>query len=302
MEFTEHIFEFKPDYDGRVISTLVYARCASQRAVLYVHGYTDYFFQEHLASDFLKNNYNFYAIDLRKYGRSLLEGQHPNFCLSMTEYYDDLTAAIEFIRKQGDSEITLLGHSTGGLLASMYAAEGEARDKVSKLVLNSPFLEFNTTAFKQHFIAPLASMISRFFPFLYSKPELSPNYARSVHVAYKGEWEFNTDYKPIEGFPLYFAWLAAVRKAQHQLHKGLDIACPVLVMCSTQSVNQVGWDDRYMQADGVLNVEDIVRYSKCLGHNVSVVQIEGAMHDIFLSAEVVREESFETMMNFLKKQ
>lgn len=300
MEFREHIFEFKPDYDGRVISTLLYAECGSERAILYIHGYTDYFFQEHLAAGLVERGYNFYAIDLRKYGRSLLEGQHPNFCMSIREYYDDLTASIDFIGGQGVREIVILGHSTGGLLASMYAAEGEARDKISALVLNSPFLEFNTTALKRYFVIPVASLISRLLPFMHSKPELSPNYARSVHVDHYGEWEFNTDYKPIDGFPLYFSWLRAVRRAQRQLHWGLDIKCPVLVLCSTQSVDSKEWDQRYMKADGVLNVDDIVKYSKCLGSRVSVVQIEGGMHDLFLSERTVRERAFETMVNFLE--
>lgn len=39
-------------------------------AVLYVHGWNDYFFQRHLADYWTRHGYAFHAIDLRRYGRS----------------------------------------------------------------------------------------------------------------------------------------------------------------------------------------------------------------------------------------
>ena len=63
------------DDEGEVVGTLVRLRAAgpTKRAVLYVHGFVDYFFQTHLAEFFTARGYDFYALDLRKYGRSLLE-------------------------------------------------------------------------------------------------------------------------------------------------------------------------------------------------------------------------------------
>ena len=40
------------------------------RAVLYLHGRNDYFFQTHLADAFLSAGYEFYALDLRTCGRA----------------------------------------------------------------------------------------------------------------------------------------------------------------------------------------------------------------------------------------
>src|SRR4026209_2579233 len=75
---------FPNDYDGGVVATLVRlpAGEAPRGAVLYVHGFGDYFFQRHMAERFAAEGYAFYAIDLRKYGRSLKPHQHPNFCRS----------------------------------------------------------------------------------------------------------------------------------------------------------------------------------------------------------------------------
>ncbi|GAA3180448.1 hypothetical protein GCM10020255_074200 [Rhodococcus baikonurensis] len=46
----------------------------TRRAVLYVHGFTDYFFQKHLAEHFAEQGYAFFALDLRKCGRSSSRG------------------------------------------------------------------------------------------------------------------------------------------------------------------------------------------------------------------------------------
>jgi pimeloyl-ACP methyl ester carboxylesterase len=80
---------FADDYDGPVVATLVRlpAREAPRGAVLYVHGFADYFFQRHMAERFAAEGYAFYALDLRKHGRSLRAHQHPNFCKSVTEYF-----------------------------------------------------------------------------------------------------------------------------------------------------------------------------------------------------------------------
>src|SRR3954465_13276084 len=114
-----------PDYDGAGVATLVPlpAPNAPRGAVLYVHGFADYFFQRHMAERFAAEGYAFYALDLRKYGRSLRPNQHPNFCKHVSEDYADSAAALDVI----GGEVLLAGHSTGGLITSLYAHEGAHR-------------------------------------------------------------------------------------------------------------------------------------------------------------------------------
>ena len=129
------------DYDGRVVATLVRLPAADAprgARVLYVHGFIDYFFQRHMAERFAAEGYAFYALDLRKHGRSLLPHQHPCFCKDIAEYYADITRALEEI----GADVLLAGHSTGGLICSLYAHEGELRDRVRALWLNSPFFDW----------------------------------------------------------------------------------------------------------------------------------------------------------------
>ncbi len=304
MKFEYRTLDFPADYDGPVAATLIRASFPAQdtrRAVLYVHGYIDYFFQEHLAEAFVAHGYRFYAVELRKYGRSLREGQHPDFARSMYEYYPDLTESIRHIREEGASGIVLLGHSTGGLLAALYADDGPQREAIRCVVLNSPFLEFNTTWFKKHVQIPLAALLSIVFPFAHKKNELSPLYARSVHKHYRGEWDFDTSLKPIEGIPLYFSWLRAVRNGQRRIRRGLHIAVPVLVMSSDKSYFGKTWSDELFESDSVLNVEDIRRRAPKLGQCVTYVAVEGGMHDLFLSREAVRTEAFRIVFGWLER-
>ena len=169
------------------------------------------------------------------------------------------------------------------------------------MVLNSPFLEFNTTWTKRHIQIPLAAAASLIFPFLHARNELSPLYAQSVHRHYRGEWDFDTQFKPIEGIPLYFSWLRAVRNGQRRIKRGLDIAVPVLVMSSDRSYFGTEWDDALFRTDAVLNVEDIRRYAPNLGSDVTYAPIAGGMHDLFLSSAPVRAEAFRTMFEWLDR-
>ena len=108
---------FADDYEGPVTAVLVHrpADTSTPRgAVLHVHGFCDYFFQVATAEFFTGLGYDFYALDLRKYGRSLQGHQTPNFCLDLAEYYPELDAAMEIIRERdGHESVVVSGHSTG---------------------------------------------------------------------------------------------------------------------------------------------------------------------------------------------
>lgn len=305
MELSEKVLSFPDDYEGQVIATLISGKTSgkSRGAVLYLHGYVDYFFQTHMAEIFVNAGYNFYALDLRKYGRSYLPHQHFNYCRSMLEYYPEIDRAIDIIREDGDTRIVLMGHSTGGLLASLYCAEdgqgGENRKFVSKVILNSPFLEFNAPWIKRGILIPLLSGLSRLVLYGSTKNELSVFYPESIHVSMRGEWNYDLNYKPVDGVPLYFAWLKAIRDGHRRVKAGLNIAAPVLVMHSDASAWNKSWHEIFTRTDAVLNVEHIKRYGRELGGQVTLAEIQGGLHDLVLSAKPVREKVFALMLDWL---
>src|SRR5436190_2493417 len=233
-----------PDYDGAVVATLVRlpAPNAPRGAVLYVHGFSDYFLQRHMAERFAAEGYAFYALDLRKYGRSLRPHQHPNFCKNIAEYYGDISAALGII----GTHVLLAGHSTGGLVTALYAYEGERRSQIQALWLNSPFFDWNLPEWRKIQLH-VAAAIGRYYPFLNDPKAFRPDYTRTLRT----EWDFDAALKPDFGFALYYGWLGAISDAFEKLHKGLAIECPVLSMHSDA-------------ADVVLDWRQIARWSRVL--------------------------------------
>ena len=159
--FAAATLRFPNDYDGQVYATLIRRRASqpTQRAVLYIHGFTDYFFQVHLADEFTARGYNFYALDLRKYGRSLQGAIHPNYCRNVSEYFSEISAALRIIIEQDCNHwVVLNGHSTGGLISALYADHGEEHQRIQALVLNSPFFDFNLNRLELIMVRALASL------------------------------------------------------------------------------------------------------------------------------------------------
>jgi alpha-beta hydrolase superfamily lysophospholipase len=274
--------EFPDDYDGRVAATLVRlpAGAAPRGAVLWVHGFVDYFFQRHVAERFAMEGYAFYALDLRKHGRSLRPHQHPNFCKSIAEYYPDITRSVDIIGEP----VLLAGHSTGGLVSSLYAHEGPHRAQVRALWLNSPFFDWRMPEWRKAQVH-LAAALGRFFPFLNDPKALLRAYGEAL---VDQGWQFDAALKPIEGFPVYYGWLGAVADAQEKVHRGLDVRCPVLSMHSDE-------------ADIVLDWRHIARWSRTLGPEVIVLAFPGAQHDLTLSRPEIREEVFRQLFAWAER-
>jgi len=191
--------ELKDDYEGRAEAVLVVrkAKRPSAKAFLYVHGFVDYFFHDKFADWANSIGYNFYAIDLRKYGRSWLPHQKPNNFKHYNEYFEDFDVAIKYIKEtDNNTELVLYGHSTGGLLTALYANHRKDDAFITGLILNSPFFDFNSPKLQKAFI-PMISAIGGVFPNLPSPEGLKEGYATSLHKDFEGEWDFNLDWKTL---------------------------------------------------------------------------------------------------------
>lgn len=289
------VLPLKDDDEGEVIATLVRRRAAepTRRAVLYVHGFVDYFFQKHLADFYVERDFDFYALDLRKYGRSLLPHQTPNFVRSISEYFEEIDEAVRIIREEDGHDVLLINaHSTGGLTTSLWADRVRGRGLVQGLFLNSPFLDMNVPAP----VRVAGDVLSRALRKRWPKAKLPAPpagiYSRSLHRDHYGEWDFNVEWKPLDGFPVRAAWLAAIRRAHARVHAGLNIDVPVLVMSSTRTGRKKDGLEAATRSDVVLAVEHMAKWAPKLGPNVTLVQIEDGMHDLVLSAKHAREQVF----------
>jgi len=297
--FEQLTIQMKPDREGEVVCTLVRAKnqMSFNRSVLYIHGFSDYFFQTEMAEQFTKNGYNFYALDLRKCGRSIRAWQTPSNLYNISDYYEDIDAAIAKIRKIS-TNLLLLGHSTGGLTLALYVHNKPA-ETFEALILNSPFFEMNTKKYVKKIAIPLTSFFGKFLPNFKIKKGISPHYGHSISSKAKGEWDYNENWKPIAVSTINASWIRAIHKAQVKLRKGLNIKCPVLVMQSEKSFKSKQWSEEFRSADAVLNVEHIKKHSPCLGKNVTNISIKNGLHDLMLSAYSVRMDVYNVMFNWV---
>jgi len=291
---------FKDDYDGPVTATVIRNQPLLKRgkpAILYLHGFIDYFFQKHVACRFNEAEHDFYALDLRKYGRSLNGDKHPNICLAFEEYFPEITKALETIADEGQTSVVLMAHSTGALPGALYAKDGDRREDITRIIFNSPFLAFPHCAVS----VAIAAGIGRLCPFGATDNRINKWYAPSLHIRYKGDWDFITAFKPIKGFRAYYGWIRAVVLAQKRIEAGLDLRQPVLVMHSDKSRNDKEWSDELHRADLVLNVKDIKKLAPRLGHRVAMNEIPDGRHDLTLSQERPRQVCLETMVEWAGK-
>lgn len=263
---------------------------------MYVHGWSDYFFQRHLADFFDELGFDFYAVELRRYGRGLGEGQLGGFITDLDEYSQELDAALEVIRTDHDS-VTVMGHSTGGLIVSLWASQRAG--ELNGVILNSPWLDLQGSPLLNAVTGPVVGQLGTRIPTAALNLPDSGNYARSIHSSKDGEWDFDLDLKQHPSFAVRVGWLRAILKGHDRVAKGLDIDTPVLAMMSTKSDFRRSWDETLMDVDTVLDVEKLAKRAVWLGPHVTVVRIKGGLHDLVLSREPVRTKVMDEMRRWI---
>lgn len=281
------------------------AEFASRPAIFYVHGFADYFFQRHLSEFFTERGYAFYAIDLRRYGRSLQPGETPNYVLNLGVYREELDLAADVIKNSvGHERLIVMGHSAGGLVTSLWANQRSAPGPdhvVDALVLNSPWLDLNSHWFNRTVTTRLIDDWGRLAK-RHTVGGLSRFYGEALHVSGGGEWDFDLELKPSDGFPVRAGWLRTIRRAQAVLANGLDIEVPVLMCTATRSGPSDRWHSELLTTDSVLDVADMLARAGCLGPDVTIEQFEGGAHDLALSPEPARTQYFTVVADWLSEQ
>ena len=293
----EPTYALEPEHS--LVATLVRRNPPTgRRAVLYIHGWNDYFFQAHLGDAMAQDGYDFYALDLRRYGRSLRPRQLAGYIAKLDDYFVEIDAAVEALREGGHDDLVLMGHSTGGLVGALFA---HARPGTfSALILNSPWLELQANPLLRPATQPVFSAAGAVAPTTTLAMADNGFYLRTISAEADGEWEYNRNLKGDPAFLVRFGWMAAILQGHSRVAAGLDIDCPVLVATSRRTDFRRTWDEALAHADTVLDVERIAERVARLGNLVVLVRIEGALHDVVLSAPEVRAEVFHQFATFLK--
>lgn len=290
-------------FDGPVRSTIIRLRGpeSSKKGFLYIHGFNDYFFQSEMGEQFVDSGYHFYAVDLRRYGRSRLPWQYPYNVRDQKEYFADIDSAIVQMHRDGITDITLGGHSTGGLTVCYYAACKGGLVNVNRVVTDSPFLAWNFNAFMRNVAAPVIQGLGKLFPNANVDQGKCDGYAYSLLKEYDGEWVYNTDWKMIYSPPVKFSWVGAIEGAQKDLmRKKGNIVVPLLVMTSSRKIDGCNFTPEFMTGDAVLDPPSIRERGRKLGHERVVCEIDSGLHDLILSPSPHREAAYDTIFRFIR--
>lgn len=285
--------------------------------LLYIHGRNDYFFQRELAEDIAGCGGAFYALDLRRYGRSLRPGQRMGFVSNLSLYDEDISEALDLIREDyPDLPLVLMGHSTGGLLATLWANRHPGA--LDGLILNSAWLEMQTMASMRSAVAPILERIASRNP-MWAVPggDGPDHYGRSLRegwnaldvplpdslAAYPNDpavkgWSYALEWKRPGSYPAYAAWLEAILDGHENVANSVHLDIPVLSMMSTSSYFGEEFSEAVFSSDVVLDREVILERSARLSPLVTMASFPGK-HDLLLSDPQVRAEVYDTMNRWI---
>ncbi len=304
------------------------------RAVLYLHGRNDYFFQTNLADALLAAGHEFYALDLRTCGRAGRGYRSPHDVRDLRVHDEEIAEALRIIREEhGHDVVVLNAHSTGGLQAVIWAADHPGT--VDAVTLNSPWLDLQAGGVMRSYGSVAIDLMARRDPdrIIVDSPlaaqrdtELAGQrdevigegpgtdwaagaalggveddlYARVLHQRWGGEWDWDLTLKPSPSFPARAGFMAGIRRLQREVHHGLGITVPVLLCCSTTSGGEHPSREDALRSDVVLRVDQMIARAPYLGDDVTVRQVPGGVHDLVLSPEPARSDYLAALTGWLR--
>ena len=314
--YESRTIELIDDAEGPCVATLVRARPPEnpRLTILYLHGRNDYFFQTEMADRLRQAGAAFYALDMRKYGRSLRPHQTIGYTDDLSVYDEEIGEAIEIIREERDNEpLILMGHSTGGLIATLWAHRHPG--VLAGLILNSAWLEMQSMAAWRGAMAPVIGRIASRNPMWEVPSGGAGHYGRSLAGRASSKlpipeglspddpsvagWPIAREWKRPESYPVPASWLEAIMAGHETVEKDVHLECPVLSMVSTSAYFGDEWNERVFTSDTVLNPVVIAQRSLDLSDLVAIARFPGK-HDLLLSDAPVRERVYATIAGWLE--
>lgn len=300
--FESKTFAVSEDDQGTNLVTIVRPVAADRdrgrTPVLHIHGWADYFYNEPAARAFEEAGYAFHAMDLHRYGRSLRKGQTPGWTDTLTSYDADIETALGEIGRTYAKKPVIVAHSTGGLVASLWADRNPGR--VQALVLNSPWLEMQGSTWVRHLAKTIVDPVANRQPYAMLKLPKVDFYWRTLSAEADGEWDLHPQWRPPTSFEVPAAWLNAVLAGHAQVKAGLDIQEPVLTLVSRKGYRGPKYVDAMRTADIILEPTAMAARALHLGRRVTVHRYQDALHDVFASPKVIRNQAFADVLQWLQ--
>lgn len=269
-------------------------------ALLYIPTFSDYFWQEEIATSLNEEGYNFYVLEPRRYSRNIkprTPQPRPYLVRDLVEYYEEIHWALGVLRlEEGMDRIILGGHGLGATTALLFSQDHPA--DIEGLFLNAPLVG----------LSPLIPGFSKPLGWFSASDSetgcVSETFHASVHVDRNGSFEWDQTLKPIPGFPLYAGLIDAMIAATARLtgEKGAPIAIdvPTLLLSSASHLPIVQNTSHPLarKCDVLQDVALTLQVAPKWGKKIQIVLIKDALHDVFLSDIRARDEAFDSFFDF----
>ena len=194
------------------------ARCSTSTATPIISS------SAHMAQRFAAEGYAFYALDLRKHGRSLRAAPASEF---LQAHRTSTTPTSRGRSTRSARRCCSPGIRPAAWCARSMRTRASGGNKVSAPLAEQPLLRLAHRRTGSGRSCTSAAASGRFLPF-HQEPGALP---RGYTDACSRPGSSTLRLKPPEGFPVYLGWIAAINDAQHKVQRGLRHPLPDPVAC-----------------------------------------------------------------------
>ena len=285
---TSKLHKYKIEYNLNLTNT---------SSTILIHGFNDFHYNKLLHEKIIANKSNVFLLTLRNYNG--LQEREPQFYTNnLKNYFHEINDTIEKIMNLTSTtckDIYLMGHSTGGLISIAYCHEGIYKSKITKLILNSPFLDFNNSCLEEIYLKTIGQFVGYFFPLTClnatkidnSYPKwMNENISKDLQTTEFNE-VMNSTHSIVNVSGKYYGWMYATRHYHWLIQNNyIKLNIPIHVFRS----NKTG-----IGGDNTLDTTEIKNYSSLLtdkGNLINHYFIINGLHNVFSSDEVARTQAF----------
>lgn len=263
----------------------------NKRAIIWFPGYNDYYYHFHVGEKFIENNYDIWALFPHNHKRC----DESFFIDDISKYFLQIDKVIEKMNDYNYESIILYGHSAGGLSIVSYCSLGNMKDKISKVILNSPFLDFGNSNHSTFLLKYVVYYIGKFFKkiCLRDVDETTENKLKDYILK---NYYFSDSFIYNGTAPIYSGWVYTMVDYQTRFQNGLlKTNKPILVISSDTFTDDID----VKKGDDVLNVTEFDNWLLKLGDNVTSIKIKNALHDVLASDDNVVVKACDEIFNWL---
>ena len=308
----------------------------NDKALLWIPGRNDSFFHVHILNRVLNAGFDLFVLDLRRCGRSKMDIDGVTPCISdellghdsydFSEYLEEIDATVSFLKRPtplsvasyGRGKSTVLtnnigcgkyyenivcyAHSTGGLVAAMYGADGSSsngswRGAIDGYIFNSPFWSWNLPWYNKFLVDKLDDGMKA--------GALDPSTIMNSTGGEKSEYSLNLyktygftdELKNTKDLHVTAGWMNAVKQVQNELVADkLVLKKPTLVM-STPADEVLLNDEIESLSQHLVWKEDPHLFSY---YKIGTSDEEPSAHDLLAAPSALRvDETMRHIENFL---